>query len=124
MKIASLTVSVLLAASAFSFAAAVPADMDLAAIEVTQSYGKAHPEVQEFVLHTARTFGSSGMWLNENAHASLTAEQREARVVYLAKLFSDAEYGRHLCSALAEAGAFKDARLVRFDQSRWISSRR
>src|SRR5439155_5160197 len=94
-------------------AGAVPqADMDLAAAEVAHSYGNAHPEVQEFVLPTARTFGQSGLWLNENAYANLKPEGREARVVYLAKLFEDAEYGRHLCNALAEASALKDPRLV------------
>jgi hypothetical protein len=68
--------------------------------------------VQEFILHTARSFGSSGMWLNENAYADLTPEAREARIVYLVKLFDDAAYGRHLCIALAEASALKDPRLV------------
>ncbi len=87
-------------------------DMDQAATEVSRSYGKAHPEVQEYVLHTAQTFGRDGMWLNENAYAALKPEEREKRVVYLAKLFEDAEYGRHLCSALAEASALKDPRLV------------
>ena len=87
--------------------------MDQAATEVSRSYGKAHPEVQEYVMHTARSFGQSGLWLNENAYASLKPEQREARIVYLAKLFEEAEYGRHLCPALAEASALKDPRLVR-----------
>jgi hypothetical protein len=87
-------------------------DLDQAAEEVSRCYGKAHPEIQEYVLHTARSFGPSGLWLNENAYADLTPEQREARVVYLAKLFEDAEYGRHLCPALAEASALNDARLV------------
>jgi len=93
-------------------AAPPPVDMDLAQAEVSRAYGKAHPEVQEFILHTARTFGSSGMWLNENAYDGLKPEEREARVAYLAKLFDDAEYGRHLCAALAEASALKDPRLV------------
>ena len=92
---------------------APPVDMKLAEAEVAQSYGKAHPEVQEYVLHTARTFGRSGLWLNENAYAELKPEEREARIVYLAKLFDEAEYGRHLCAALAEASALgKDPRLV------------
>jgi hypothetical protein len=104
----------LIATSSFAAESATPlaADMDKAAAEVKRSYSKAPPEVQEFVLHTARTFGSSGMWLNEDAYANLKAEERDAKVVYLAKLFDDAEYGRHLCSALAEAGALKDPRLV------------
>ena len=89
-----------------------PADLDQAAAEVKASYGKAHPEVQEFILHTARTFGRDGMWVNENAYANLTPQEREERITYLVKLFSDADYGNHLCMALAEAGGFKDPRLV------------
>jgi HEAT repeat protein len=93
-------------------AATPPLDPEAAAAEVSRCYGQAHPEVQEFVLHTARSFGRSGLWLNEGAFSSLPSEQVEARVVYLAKLFGDASYGRHLCAALAEAGALKDPRLV------------
>lgn len=89
-----------------------PLDMDAASAEVSSSYGKAHPEVQEFVLYTARTFGRSGLWLNENAYADLKPADRDARITYLAKLFDESEYGRHLCSALAEASALKDPRLV------------
>lgn len=107
----TLAAAVWIAASP-TFAALPPADMDQAAAEVSRSYAKAHPEVQEWVLQTARSFGSSGMWLNENALADLTPAQRDARVVYLAKLFEESEYGRHLCAGLAEAGALKDARLV------------
>lgn len=88
------------------------ADMTRAADEVSRHYAKAHPEVQEFILHTARTFGANGMWLNEDAYAALTPAERDSRVVYLAKLFGEAEYGRHLSAALAEASALKDARLV------------
>lgn len=101
-------------ATATLLLAAGPAPLDLQAAkkEVGTSYGKAHPEVQEFILHTARSFGPSGMWLNERAYASLSAEERAARVDYLAKLFIDADYGRHLCNALAEASAIKDAKLV------------
>src|SRR4051794_32667324 len=91
-----------------SFAATPTLDMDKATAEVKQSYGKAHPEVQEFVLHTARSFGSSGLWFNEDAFADLKPQEREDRVTYLAKLFNEAEYGRHLCAALAEAGSLKD----------------
>jgi TRAP-type C4-dicarboxylate transport system substrate-binding protein len=70
-----------------------PLDMDAATAEVSSSYGKAHPEVQEFVLHTARSFGRGGLWLNENAYAELKPEKREARIEYLVKLFDEAEYG-------------------------------
>jgi hypothetical protein len=112
MTTKALTVIVALFAVASIRAEVPPLDLDLAAEEVSRSYGKAHPEVQEFVLHTARSFGRSGLWLNENAYADLTPEQREARIAYLAKLFKDAEYGRHLCTALAEASTLKDSRLT------------
>src|SRR5215208_1387398 len=102
---------VLLITCAPSLAAAA-VDMNAAAAEVKKSYGKAHPQVQEYVLHTARSFGPSGLWMNENAFASLKPDQRDERVVYLAKLFEESEYGRHLCAALAEASALKDSRLV------------
>jgi hypothetical protein len=108
----ALTVVLLLYAFPSVHAGTPPADMELAAAEVSRCYGQAHPEVQEFVLHTARSFGSSGMWVNESAYATLKPEQLEARIVYLAKLFEDAEYGRHLCAALTEASALKDPRLV------------
>ena len=101
-----------LATSAVAFAGPKPLDMEAASAEVSSSYGKASPEVQEFVLHTARSFGSSGLWLNEQAFSDLKPEDRDARITYLAKLFDEAEYGRHLCAALAEASAHKDERLV------------
>src|SRR5512135_1438783 len=103
----STTLAIILSFCALSrINAAAPAvDLDLAKTEVSRCYGKASPEVQEFVLHTARTFGGNGMWLNENAYSELKPEDREARVVYLVKLFGEAEYGRHLCAALAEASA-------------------
>lgn len=112
VKMKALTFLLLLFALVSVHADTPPVDMKLAAAEVSRCYGKAHPEVQEFVLHTARSFGSSGMWLNESAYSTLKREQLEARIVYLAKLFEDAEYGRHLCAALAEASALKDPRLV------------
>jgi hypothetical protein len=114
MNPGSLSIGLFLAliANAVAFAAPQPLDMDAASAEVSSSYGKAEPEVQEFVLHTARSFGPSGLWLNENAYADLKPADREARVVYLVKLFDEPEYGRHLCSALAEASALKDPRLV------------
>ena len=89
-----------------------PLDLKKAEAEVEQRYAKAHPEIKEFVLHTARSFGRSGMWLNEDAFAASPAEAREKRVQHLATLFTDGEYGRHLCTALAEASAIKDKRLV------------
>jgi hypothetical protein len=114
MKSTTLPLGLLIAVFAASVAHAAPRplDMDAATAEVSASYGKAEPEVQEFVLHTARSFGSNGMWLNENAYADLKPAERDARVAYLARLFDEAEYGRHLCSALAEASALKDPKLV------------
>jgi hypothetical protein len=111
MKIKILT-ALLLSVFGSVHAAPPPVDMELADAEVSRCYAKAHPEVQEFVRHTARSFGASGLWLNEGAYATLKPEQREARIVYLTKLFEEADYGRHLGAALAEASALKDARLV------------
>ena len=102
----------LLSTIATGLAGPAPLDLEQAAAEVSRAYGKAHPEVQEFVQHTARTFGKNGLWLNENAYATLTPAERETRIAYLAKLFTEPEYGRHLCASLAEAGALKDPRLV------------
>jgi hypothetical protein len=114
MKSVSLPVSLAVAwmTAATTFAEPRPLDMDAASAEVSSSYAKAHPEVQEFVLHTARSFGRSGLWLNENAYAELKPDERQPRVEYLAKLFDESEYGRHLCSALGEASALKDPKLV------------
>jgi len=98
--------------SSTTFAESPPLDMVAASAEVSSNYGKAHPEVQEFVLHTARSFGRSGLWLNERAYVELSPEERQARIEYLVKLFDEAEYGRHLCAALAEASALKDPKLV------------
>ena len=91
-----------------------PAPLDLAKAqsEVTTRYAAAHPEIQEYVLWTARTFGPGRMWLNEDAYAGLSDAEREERIEYLATLLSESEYGRHLCAGLAEAGALKDERLI------------
>lgn len=80
--------------------------------EVEVHYAAASPEIQEYILWTAKSFGPGAMWLPENAYTNRPAAERETRVVYLVKLFNEAEYGRHLCTALAEASALKDARLV------------
>ena len=114
MKSVSVLFSLALAlmTSSTAFAEPQPFDIDAASAEVSSSYGKAHPEVQEFVLHTARSFGRSGLWLNENVYSGLEPDKRQSRIEYLVKLFDDAEYGRHLCSALAEASALKDPKLV------------
>ncbi|MHB0961218.1 MAG: HEAT repeat domain-containing protein [Pirellulaceae bacterium] len=87
-------------------------DMPKANAEVDARYGNAHPEIKEYILWTARTFGRSAMWLHEDAFSDLSEEAREKRIQHLAKLLSEAEYGRHLCAGLAEASALKDKRLV------------
>src|SRR3954447_23166927 len=112
MNSASSSIGLLLAliANTVAFAAPQPLDMDAASAEVSSSYGKSEPEVQEFVSHTARTFGRSGLWLNEDADADLKPADREARVTCLVRLLDGPEYGRRLCSALAEASALKDPR--------------
>ena len=89
-----------------------PLDMNKAEAEVKASYAKAHPEIQEYVLWTARTFGPSGMWLNEDAFAGIPDEAREKRIQHLTGLLEEGEYGRHLCAGLAEASALKDKRLA------------
>jgi HEAT repeat protein len=89
-----------------------PLDRKRAEEEVRVKYKAAHPEIQEYVLWTAISFGPSGMWLNEDAFAGLSAGKRDRKIVYLATLLEGGEYGRHLCRGLAEAGAIKDDRLV------------
>jgi hypothetical protein len=89
-----------------------PLDLQKARTEVETCYSKAQPEIQEYVLWTAQTFGKSGLWLNEDAFAAMPGKAREDRIRYLATLLEQAEYGRHLCSGLAEASALKDKRLV------------
>jgi hypothetical protein len=74
-----------------------PLDLKQAEAEVKMHYAAAHPEVQEYVLWTARQFGRRGLWLNEDAFAALSDEAREEKAQYLATLLEEAEYGRHLC---------------------------
>ena len=93
-------------------ASPAPLNMKKAQEEVNKHYSKAAPEVQEYILWTARAFGRSGRWLNEDAFASLSKEQREKKIKYLAVLLNNSEYGRHLCMKLAEASAIKDKSLV------------
>lgn len=92
--------------------APAPLSMEKAKAEVETKYNHAHPEVREYVLWTAQSFGRSALWLNEDAFAAMTDSWREERILYLKKLLEDSEYGRHLCNGLAEASALKDARLV------------
>jgi HEAT repeat protein len=108
----SLAVALLLAASASAAESPSPFDLAKAEAEVKRSYAKAHPEIQEYVLWTAKSFGPPGLWLNEDAFEELSDDQRAERVAYLARLFEEAEYGRHLCDKLAAASALKDERLL------------
>jgi HEAT repeat protein len=89
-----------------------PFEMKKAQVEIEQKYAKAHPEIQEYIAWTARSFGAGGMWLNDDAFAALSKDERDKKVQHLAALLEDGEYGRHLCAGLAEAGAIKDKRLV------------
>jgi hypothetical protein len=89
-----------------------PLDMKKAEVEVETHYAKAHPEIQAYVLWTARTFGPHGMWLNEDAFAALPDDARDEKIQTLSTLFDEGAYGRHLCLGLAEASALKDERLV------------
>jgi hypothetical protein len=91
---------------------AAAVDIKKAEGEVELRYAKAHPDIKEYVLWTARTFGPSGMWLNEDAFAASPEGARDKRVQHLAALLAEGEYGRHLCAGLAEASALKDRRLV------------
>ena len=50
-----------------------------AAEEVKEHYSKAQPEIQEYVLWTAKGFGRSGLWLNEDAFAALSEQEREKK---------------------------------------------
>lgn len=95
-------------------AAGAPAAFDSgqAEIEVETRYRKAHPEIQEYVLWTARSFGPSGLWRPEDAYADWSADARERKVKHLAAVLGEGEYGRHLCAALADASALKDKRLI------------
>jgi len=89
-----------------------PLNMQKARAEVEMYYTNAHPEIREYILYTAESFGKSALWLNEDAFVSLPQEAREKKIRYLATLLEESEYGRHLCAGLAEASALKDKRLV------------
>ena len=87
-------------------------DMEAAEREVAERYAAVRPAVREYVRWTAGTFGKSGLWLNQNAFDQLSGDQREQKIVYLAAVLEDSDYGRHLGRALAEASALQDERLV------------
>jgi hypothetical protein len=52
-------------------------DIDKAKVEIEKHYVHAHPEVREYVIWTATTFGRSGLWLNEDAFSALPQLDRE-----------------------------------------------
>ncbi|MBI4557701.1 MAG: SEL1-like repeat protein [Candidatus Hydrogenedentes bacterium] len=79
--------------------------------EITDHYAVADPDVQEYIRWTARTFSRGGLWFPANAFENLSPEERERKIQYDAQVL-EGEYGRHLCTALAEAGALKDKRLL------------
>ena len=89
-------------------AAGVEASADA---EIAAHYAKADADVQEYVRWTARTFSRSGLWQPAGAFDALSADEREKKITYMAGALNS-EYGRHLCSVLAEAGAIKDPRLM------------
>ena len=51
---------------------AVTTDSGKAEQEVAVRYAAASPEIKEYVLWTARSFGPSGMWLPEDKYVGLT----------------------------------------------------
>jgi hypothetical protein len=89
-----------------------PWDLKKTEAEVAQYYDRAHPELKEYILWTAKTFGPGRMWLQEDAFSGMPPEVRERKIQHLATLLAEGEYGRHLCAGLAEASALKDPRLV------------
>lgn len=61
MTVTSLLLGLALFTNPTTFNEPPALDMDAAIAEVSSNYGKAHPEVQEFVLQTARSFGRGGL---------------------------------------------------------------
>ncbi|MCC6796239.1 MAG: M48 family metalloprotease [Candidatus Hydrogenedentes bacterium] len=79
--------------------------------EIKAHYANADADVQDYIRWTARNFGGSGLWLSDDAFASISPEERERMIASNADALQG-EYGRHLCKALAESGALKDKRLL------------
>lgn len=79
--------------------------------EIEQYYAKADADVKEYIRWTARQFGRAGLWKAADTYKSLSVADRETRVQDLISTLS-ADYGRHLCPALADAGVLKDRRLI------------
>ncbi len=80
--------------------------------EIQEHYLKADADVQEYIRWTASTFGRGGtLWKAANTFDRLSPEEREKKVLYTEEVLKS-DYGRHLCTALADAGALKDKRLL------------
>ncbi|MCC6487147.1 MAG: M48 family metalloprotease, partial [Candidatus Hydrogenedentes bacterium] len=79
--------------------------------EITAHYANADAEIQDYIRWTAKNFTRGNLWFAHDAFAQLSPDEREKRIVQTVEALN-AEYGRHLCPALAEAGALKDARLL------------
>jgi protocatechuate 3,4-dioxygenase beta subunit len=79
--------------------------------EIQAHYAKADPDVQEYIRWTAKNFTRGGLWQPANAFNGLSPEERETKVQAAVQVLS-LGYGRHLCTALATAGALKDPRLL------------
>ena len=81
-------------------------------VEIEAHYAKAHPEVQEFIRWTAKTFKARGLWLDAGAYKDLSDADRREKVAYLKTLLEDGEYGRHLCEGVTQAGVLGDTALL------------
>jgi len=79
--------------------------------EIGEHYGKASPEVQEYIRWTATNFGRGGLWLPESAFDGIEPSEREARIQGCLEILQT-DYGRHMCESLAAAGVLKDKRLL------------
>ncbi len=79
--------------------------------EIKAHYAKAEPEIQEYIRWTATTFGRAELWRHADAYKKLRGEEREKKVQYMIEVLAG-DYGRHLCSVLADAGSLQDERLL------------
>lgn len=80
--------------------------------EIEAYYTKAHPEVQEYIRWTAKTFGRGGLWMDAGAYDGLTDVERQEKIAYLKLLLEEGEYGRHLCEGVTQAGVLGDPALL------------
>jgi len=80
--------------------------------EIAAHYSKAHPEVQEYIRWTSKTFGPRGLWMDADSYDKLSKKERREKVAYLKALLEDGEYGRHLCEGVTQAGVLGDPTLL------------